>query len=185
MELDYSINWCLGNCQFAKMKAYKKWMKVSGNWERIVSNTARCTTFTCEGRNIEEGKRTNHEKSIMQLISCFSCNFVSISLVYYIVYQWVCVYTYVYIHISVYIRTHMQVCILSFFGDITKNPFEKCHLRKFHFCLCSCLLVLLYRLTLNVTILIKTLVLRWPFRVTVGENSNEILLGPSLCLIKL
>jgi len=139
MELEYSIS-IKGNCQLARMKVYKKWMKASRKWERILPHTIRYTMHTCEGRDTWEWKRTNCQKSFVQWIFCFSRKFIPIfllSILYISLYMYGCMYIRIYTCMSVYLYTHISL-YSKHFGDMTKSPFKECHvLRKFNFWPCS------------------------------------------------
>lgn len=138
MELEYSIG-IKRNCQRAKMKTYKKWTKASRKWEKILPNTARRTMYTCEGRDMrgKENKSSEILCGVNILFLMYTCPCLSVNYTIYISIC-MCVCTDVYIQVCVYICTHTLGFILSFFWDITKNPFEERYLpRKFHFCPCS------------------------------------------------
>lgn len=105
MELEYFIS-IKENCQLAKMKAYKKWMKASRKWENSDKHSQ---MYTCERRDTGEGKRTNTQNFFVQWVFCFSCKFVPICLlsIQYIS-KCMCVCVYICIH------THTCVCLCTY-----------------------------------------------------------------------
>lgn len=143
-------------------------MKASRKWENSDKHSQ---TYTCERRDTGEGKRTNTQNFFVQWIFCFSCKFVPICLLsiqYISKCMCVCVCTYVYIHIHVSICVHTQIYSKSFWRYHQKSLLRMTSPSEISFwsflMTISWYYFISYHLKLNVSILLKIVVLRWQFR---------------------